>query len=69
KAMGDTTIPFMTEIDNKMLDEWWVTHIQNNEKTVLLAEIQLVVEVQDMEYKFTLTREEKEFKTDLLGAG
>lgn len=69
KAMADTIIPFTTEIDNKMLDEWWVTHIQNNEKTTLLTEIQLVVEVQDTEYKFTLTREEKEFKTDLLGAG
>lgn len=69
EASGDTIIPFTTEIDNKMLDEWWVTHIQNNEKTVFLTEIQLVVEVRDMEYRFTLIREEKEFKTNLLGNG
>jgi LEA14-like dessication related protein len=62
-----TTLTLISKLDNKMLDEWWVSHIKNGEKTKVRIVLQPVVEIAGKEFKFTLVEKESEFTTDLLG--
>lgn len=41
---GTETIRADTAIRNQNLDEWWVTHIENNQKTDLYVDFQIVLE-------------------------
>ncbi len=50
-----------------MLDEFWVSHIRNGEKTKVRIVFQPVIEVAGNEFKFKLAETESELKTDLLG--
>jgi len=46
-APGQTkTIPLTTVIDNSMLDEWWVTHLQRNQITEFKIEFYVEVEIE-----------------------
>ena len=64
---SEATLTFITKLDNKMLDEWWVSHIKNGEKTEVKIVLQPVIEVAGREFKFTLAEKESEFTTNLLG--
>jgi LEA14-like dessication related protein len=64
---SEVTLTLITKLDNKMLDEWWVTHIKNGERTRVKILLQPVVEVAGKEFKFTLAEKEDEFTTNLLG--
>jgi LEA14-like dessication related protein len=64
---SEATLTFVTKLDNKMLDEWWVSHIKNGEKTKVKIVLQPVIEVAGKEFKFTLAEKESEFTTNLLG--
>ncbi len=64
---SEVTLTFVTKLDNKMLDEWWVSHIKNGEKTKVKIVLQPVIEVAGKEFKFTLAEKESEFTTNLLG--
>jgi len=63
---GDTTVLFTTTIDNTMLDEWWVTHIKNNEKTKLRVKIYATIEIAGVEYSFKLCEVEQDITTNIL---
>jgi len=65
---SDAMLTFVTRIENRMLDEWWVSHIKNGEKTKVKIVLQPVIEVTGKELKFTLAKEESEFTTKLLGS-
>ena len=55
---SETMLTFTTKLDNKMLDDWWVSHIKGGERT------QGVVTIKYSE--FTLVKQEFEFTTNLL---
>lgn len=61
------TLTFATKLDNKMLDEWWVSHIKNGERTKVKIVLQPVIEVTGERFRFTLAEKESEFTTNLLG--
>ncbi|EHR79389.1 hypothetical protein OCC_07978 [Thermococcus litoralis DSM 5473] len=64
---SDATLTFVTKLDNRMLDEWWVSHIKNGERTKVRVILQPVIEVGGRELVFTLAESESEFTTNLLG--
>ena len=68
KPKSDATLTLVTKLNNKMLDEWWVSHIKNGEKTKVKIILQPVVEIDGKEFKFTLAEKESEFTTNLLGS-
>ena len=65
---SDVTLTLVTKLDNKMLDEWWISHIKNGERTKVKITIQPFVEIAGKEFKFTLAEKESEFTTNLLGS-
>ncbi|HIP63120.1 MAG TPA: hypothetical protein EYH04_03275 [Archaeoglobus profundus] len=66
KPKSEETITFITKIDNNLLDEWWVSHIKNGERTKVKILIQPVIKVHNKEFKFTVAEKEDEFTTNLL---
>lgn len=64
---SEKTLTLVTKLDNKMLDEFWVSHIKNDEKTKVNIVFQSVIEVAGNEFKFKLDEMESELKTNLLG--
>ncbi|MHA1631784.1 MAG: LEA type 2 family protein [Candidatus Freyarchaeota archaeon] len=66
RGRGDTTVLFTTALDNTMLDEWWVTHIKNNEKTKLQVKIYSTIEIAGVEYSFKLCEVEQDITTNIL---
>jgi LEA14-like dessication related protein len=64
---SEVTLTLITKLDNKMLDEWWVTHIKNWERTKVKILLQPVVEVEGKKFKFTLAEKEDGLTTNLLG--
>lgn len=64
---SDTTLRITTKLDNKMLDEWWVSHIRNGEKSKVEVSLQSVVEIFGEEVTLSLVKRETVFKTNLLG--
>lgn len=68
KPKSEETLTFVTKLDNEMLDEWWVSHIRNGERTKVKIVLEPFIEVGGKELKFTLAEEEYEFTTNLLGS-
>lgn len=66
KAKTETTINFTTEIFNKKLDDWFVTHLKNGERTVLKIRMFSILRVGDLKVKVYLGTYEEEIRTDLL---
>jgi LEA14-like dessication related protein len=66
RANSDKTIDLTTVIDNTKLAEWWVSHINNGEKTVFKLDgyIYFDLKVTTFKYHFELTQE---FQTNILG--
>ena len=64
---SEATLTFVTKLDNRMLDEWWVSHIKNGEKTKVKIVLQPVIEIAGKEFRFTLAEKESVFVTNLLG--
>ena len=64
---SDATLTFVTKLDNRMVDDWWVSHIKNGERTKVRVVLQPVIEVGGKELVFTLAEGESEFTTNLLG--
>ncbi len=55
---SETMLTFTTKLDNKMLDDWWVSHIRRGERTEGVGIIKYS--------GFTLFEQEFEFNTNLL---
>jgi len=70
KANEDSIVNLITKIDNNQLDDWFVSHIQNNENSTLKITISSVLEYEGISYKiddfFIYTHK---FDTDILGSG
>jgi len=64
---SEATLTFVTKLDNRMLDEWWVSHIKNGEKTKVRIVLQPVIEIAGKEFRFTLAESESVLMTNLLG--
>jgi len=64
---SEATLTFVTKLDNRMLDEWWVSHIENGEKTKVKIVLQPVIEIAGKEFMFTLAESESVLMTNLLG--
>ena len=64
---SEATLTFVTKLDNRMLDEWWVSHIENGEKTRIKIVLQPFVEFAGKKFVFTLAEKESVFVTNLLG--
>lgn len=64
---SEATLTFITKLDNRMLDEWWVSHIENGEKTKVRIVLQPVIEIAGKEFRFTLAESESVLMTNLLG--
>ena len=64
---SEATLTFVTKLDNRMLDEWWVSHIENGEKTKVRIVLQPVIEIAGKEFMFTLAERESVLMTNLLG--
>ena len=73
KARSTTHLVLFTSIDNTLLDEWWVSHVQNNETTHLAISIKATWEFTvPFLGSFTVERlvyhVEMDVKTDILSA-
>ena len=61
---SEATLTFVTKLDNRMLDEWWVSHIENGEKTKVRIVLQPVIEIAGKEFRFTLAERESVLMTN-----
>ncbi|WP_135806777.1 LEA type 2 family protein [Halorussus marinus] len=65
------TIRIQSVLDNRKLDEWWVSHVRNDEQTTLAVEAFAEVETDDGTERIPLSFMSKRvaFETDILGGG
>lgn len=64
---SEATLTLITKIDNKLLDEWFVSHLKNGERTEFRAVIEPFVEVFGKEISFVLIEDKSSFETRILG--
>jgi LEA14-like dessication related protein len=69
KANNDSIINLITKIDNNRLDDWFVSHLQNNENSTLKITISSVIEYEGISFKIDdFLIYTYEFDTDILGS-
>ncbi|PSQ47820.1 hypothetical protein BRD15_06570 [Halobacteriales archaeon SW_6_65_15] len=70
-ANSTETIRVDAALDNRKLDEWWVTHLENGEETTLDVQVFAAVETDDGTKRVPLPflSERVVFETDVLGGG
>ena len=63
------TIDARSAIENENLDEWWVTHLQRNQRTQLRIDFYLVIEAGGTQFRIPLNPVdyEKAIETDIFG--
>ena len=61
------TVTYITKIDNSKLNEWWVSHIKNDETTSTHINIQSYFDVGVYKHDFPALELGSEFTTDMLG--
>jgi LEA14-like dessication related protein len=69
-ASGTRTVEATTRIDNQNLDEWWVTHLQNDQVTTLELEFYAVVDLSGAggdTVRIPLDTVEQTIETDMFG--
>ncbi len=64
---SDAKLTLITKIDNDKLSEWWVSHIRNGERSVVVIEIKPKVKIAGRVLEFTLAKQEFEIRTSFLG--
>ena len=62
---GTSTLPFTTRMDNGQIPAWWVTHVNNDERTVITINATVRTSVVGR-HRFDLTQE-KVIETDIIG--
>ena len=62
-----TTVTFTTYIENEKLREWWVSHINNGEKTTIRMNISPEFEILGQRFKVPVISVESEFRTSIIG--
>ena len=70
KANNDSVINLITTIDNTRLDDWFVSHLQNNESSNLNITISSIIEYEGISFRIDdFLIYTHEFDTDILGSG
>jgi LEA14-like dessication related protein len=64
----DTEVSFDTRLDNHKLDDWWVTHLRNGERTELEIKSELVYKVAGKEFTIELPAQKETMETNILGS-
>jgi len=68
KANNESIVNLVTKIDNNQLDDWFVSHLKNNENSTLKITISLAIEFEGISYKIDdFLIYSHEFNTDILG--
>lgn len=68
KANNKSTIVLLTKINNYLLDDWFVSHLQNNEETILEISINSITKYKGISYKIDdFIIYTHEFDTNILG--
>lgn len=67
KANSEAELSLSTNMTNEKLEEWWVTHIENNERSEINTTVQAVVDAGGQEFEFNLVDQQSKFNTNLLG--
>ena len=68
KENNDSIINLITKINNNHLDEWFVSHLQNNEDSTLKITISSKIEYEGISFKTdNFLYYTYEFDTDILG--
>ena len=67
KPRSDTEISFETKLENERLDDWWVMHLKNGEKTELEIKSELVYTVAEREFTMELPAQRETLETNILG--
>ena len=69
-AGTDRTVRFLLVLDNSKMDEWWVSHIRNGERTTVEVELSATVRSRGFEQTVALDSPEPSppIETDILGA-
>ncbi len=60
------TVPIIFDIKTQKLKDWWVSHIKNGEKSVVLVKIKPYVEIGKHKYEFELAEMKFSFETHML---
>lgn len=69
EAENDSKITIITSIDNDMLDDWFVSHLRNNEHSNLKIWINSAIKYNDIDYVIDdFLIYSHEFETDILGS-
>ncbi len=69
KPRSDAEISFDTKLENGKLDDWWVTHLKNGERTSLEIKSELVYTVAEKEFTIELPAQKETMVTYILGGG
>ncbi len=67
QANSEAELSLSTKMTNDKLEEWWVTHIEKNERSKINNTVQAVVETGDQQFEFDLIDQQSQFNTNLLG--
>ncbi len=62
---GNSTVPFTTRMDNGQIPAWWVTHVNNDERTVVTINATVRTSILGR-HQYDLTQE-REIETDIIG--
>ncbi len=65
KPSSESDIIISTKIDNSKIPEWWVSHIKNNERTMMKIKGYIIFDLKITEFKYPIEIK-KEIKTDIL---
>ena len=69
KPRSDTEISLDTRLDNDKLDDWWVSHLRNGERTSVEIKSELVYKAAGKEFTIELPAQKEAMETDILGGG
>jgi len=67
KPRSDTEISFDAKLENGKLDDWWVTHLKNGERTSQEIKSELVYTVAGKEFTIELPVQKESLETNILG--
>ncbi|NMX20907.1 hypothetical protein C5S30_00385 [ANME-1 cluster archaeon GoMg4] len=68
KPRTDTEVRFDTRLENGKLDDWWVTHLRNGERTELGIKSEFVYKVAGREFTIELPAQMETMETNILGS-
>ncbi|MEM4524369.1 MAG: LEA type 2 family protein [Archaeoglobaceae archaeon] len=65
--MSEASLTFVIKIENEMLDEWFVSHLKNKERSEIKIVIEPFIEISGKEISFVLIESKSYMETKILG--